>query len=153
VSGAVKLFSGGTAPSNNYPLNIYVASNGIASFEYGTKGFLQFVKAGTAQGIIGSSWGEDGDLCLIPGNFGSTLGIAVRPANIGGVKIGGDNTIITHINSAILNVESTTKGFLPPRGTNTQMLAIASPATGLMFYDTTNNKLNVYDGTTWQACW
>jgi hypothetical protein len=55
--------------------------------------------------------------------------------------------------SAIVRLDSTTKGFLPPRGTNTQMLAIASPATGLMFYDTTNNKLNCYDGTTWQACW
>jgi hypothetical protein len=55
--------------------------------------------------------------------------------------------------SAHLQIDSTTKGFLPPRGTNTQMLAIASPATGLMFYDTTNNKLNCYDGTTWQACW
>jgi hypothetical protein len=55
--------------------------------------------------------------------------------------------------SAILQADSTTKGFLPPRGTNAQMLAIASPATGLMFYDTTNNKLNCYDGTTWQACW
>jgi hypothetical protein len=59
----------------------------------------------------------------------------------------------TEIASAKLIVDSTTQGFLPPRGTNTQMLAIASPATGLMFYDTTNNKLNVYDGTTWQACW
>jgi hypothetical protein len=55
--------------------------------------------------------------------------------------------------SAIIEGRSTTKGFLPPRGTNTQMLAIASPATGLIFYDTTNNKLNVYDGTTWQPCW
>jgi hypothetical protein len=59
----------------------------------------------------------------------------------------------TDIASAQLQLSSTTKGFLPPRGTNTQMLAIASPATGLMFYDTTNNKLNCYDGTTWQACW
>jgi hypothetical protein len=55
--------------------------------------------------------------------------------------------------SSILNLNSTTKGFLPPRGTNTQMLAIASPATGLIFFDTTNNKLNCYDGTTWQPCW
>jgi len=57
------------------------------------------------------------------------------------------------ITSALFQVNSTTKGFLPPRGTNTQMLAIASPVAGLMFYDTTNNKLNCYDGTTWQACW
>ena len=55
--------------------------------------------------------------------------------------------------SAMVQIDSTSQGFLPPRGTNAQMLAIASPATGLMFYDTTNNKLNCYDGTTWQACW
>jgi hypothetical protein len=51
--------------------------------------------------------------------------------------------------SAKLQVDSTTKGFLPPRGTNTQMNAIASPATGLVFYDTTNNKLCVYNATSW----
>jgi hypothetical protein len=55
--------------------------------------------------------------------------------------------------SAILQADSTTKGFLPPRGSNAQMLAIASPATGLIFFDTTNNKLNCYDGTNWQPCW
>jgi hypothetical protein len=59
----------------------------------------------------------------------------------------------TDIASSKLTIQSTTQGFLPPRGTNTQMLAIASPVAGLMFYDTTNNKLNCYDGTTWQACW
>jgi hypothetical protein len=52
--------------------------------------------------------------------------------------------------SAILDLTSTTKGFLPPRGTNAQMLAITGVA-GLVFYDTTNNKLNVYDGTNWVA--
>jgi hypothetical protein len=59
----------------------------------------------------------------------------------------------TDVASAVLNVASTTKGFLPPRGTNAQMLAIASPAKGLIFFDNTNNKLNCYDGTTWQPCW
>jgi hypothetical protein len=53
--------------------------------------------------------------------------------------------------SALLDVSSTTKGFAPPRGTNAQMLAIVSPVAGLIFYDTTNNKLNVYDGTNWVA--
>jgi hypothetical protein len=51
--------------------------------------------------------------------------------------------------SALLDVSSTTKGFLPPRMTNAQMVAIATPAAGLVVYDTTNNKLNVYDGTNW----
>lgn len=51
--------------------------------------------------------------------------------------------------SAILQADSTIKGFLPPRMTNAQMVAIATPAAGLVVYDTTNNKLNVYDGTNW----
>jgi hypothetical protein len=33
--------------------------------------------------------------------------------------------------------------------TNAQMLAIATPAAGLIVYDTTNNKHYGYDGTTW----
>jgi hypothetical protein len=65
------------------------------------------------------------------------------------VQAGGGSTNA----SAILQADSTTKGFLPPRGSNAQMLAIASPAAGLIFFDNTNNKLNCYDGTTWQPCW
>ena len=52
--------------------------------------------------------------------------------------------------SAVIETRSTTKGFLPPRMTNAQMLAIATPAEGLMVYDTTNRKLCCYDGVTWQ---
>lgn len=52
--------------------------------------------------------------------------------------------------SAVMEVTSTTQGFLPPRMTNAQMVAIATPASGLMVYDTTNNKMCVYDGTAWQ---
>jgi len=51
--------------------------------------------------------------------------------------------------SAALDVVSTTKGFLPPRMTTTQRNAIASPATGLVLYDSTTNKLCCYNGSTW----
>ena len=51
---------------------------------------------------------------------------------------------------AILDASSTTKGFLPPRMTTTQRNAIASPPAGLMIYNTTTNKLNVYT-TAWEA--
>jgi hypothetical protein len=52
--------------------------------------------------------------------------------------------------SAVMEVTSTTQGFLPPRMTNAQMLAIATPAAGLVVYDTTNNKHCGYNGTAWQ---
>jgi hypothetical protein len=52
--------------------------------------------------------------------------------------------------SAQLQVDSTTKGFLPPRMTTTQKNAISSPATGLVVFDTTLGKLCVFS-TTWQT--
>jgi hypothetical protein len=57
----------------------------------------------------------------------------------------------TDIASAQLHVSSTTKGFLPPRMTTTQKNAIASPATGLVVYDNTLNKLSVFTGATWET--
>ncbi len=54
--------------------------------------------------------------------------------------------------SAMLDVSSTTQGFLPPRMTLVQRNAIASPAQGLMVYQTDNTKgLYVYDGSAWRA--
>jgi hypothetical protein len=52
--------------------------------------------------------------------------------------------------SAKLQVDSTTQGVLFPRMTTTQKNAIASPAVGLIIYDTTLNKLCVYTGA-WQT--
>jgi len=55
----------------------------------------------------------------------------------------------TDIPTARLAVNSTTQGFLPPRMTTTQKLAIATPAAGLMVYDTTLNQMSYYNGTIW----
>lgn len=46
--------------------------------------------------------------------------------------------------SAQLDVQSTTKGFLPPRMTTTQRDAIVSPAKGLTIYNTTLNRMEIY---------
>jgi len=61
------------------------------------------------------------------------------------VGFGGSNTT-----SAILDVVSTTKGVLFPRMTTTQKNAIATPAAGLVVYDTTLAKLCVYT-TAWET--
>jgi hypothetical protein len=53
--------------------------------------------------------------------------------------------------SAILQSNSTTKGFLPPRMTSVQKNAIATPAAGLVVYDTTLNKLCVRTVATWET--
>ncbi|MHA8097652.1 hypothetical protein U8591_10975 [Aquirufa antheringensis] len=51
--------------------------------------------------------------------------------------------------SAVLEANSTTKGFLPPRMTNTERNAISSPDEGLMIWNTTESELNVYNGSLW----
>jgi hypothetical protein len=51
--------------------------------------------------------------------------------------------------SAALDVTSTSKGFLYPRMTNTQMLAISSPATGLQVFNSDANCLYYFDGNQW----
>ena len=71
-------------------------------------------------------------------------------ATTGNVVIEKNTSVLTPIASAKLAINSTTEGFLPPRMTNAQMLAIATPAAGLVVYDTTNNKHCGYNGTAWQ---
>ncbi|MEO1585906.1 MAG: hypothetical protein AAFS00_01400, partial [Bacteroidota bacterium] len=51
--------------------------------------------------------------------------------------------------SAILDVESTSKGMLIPRMSSAQRQGIASPATGLMVYDTSTDSFWFFDGTNW----
>lgn len=53
--------------------------------------------------------------------------------------------------SAILDVQSTTKGVRMPNMTTVQKNAIASPAAGLMVFDITLSKLSVYTGATWET--
>jgi hypothetical protein len=57
--------------------------------------------------------------------------------------------------SAALDIQSTTKGFLVPRMLEAQRTSIATPATGLLVYQTNSVSFPVgfwyYDGTTWRA--
>ena len=59
---------------------------------------------------------------------------------------------VSQDNSSMLTCVSVTKGFLPPRMTTTQRDAINSGTftTGLTLYNTTDNKLQFYNGTAWK---
>ncbi|MDW7997063.1 MAG: hypothetical protein RMJ46_05220, partial [Bacteroidota bacterium] len=70
------------------------------------------------------------------------VGVVIAQQNVG---IG---TNAPH-SSALLDLESTTQGLLVPRMTQAQRNAIASPATGLIIYQTDNNPGFYYhNGTT-----
>jgi len=70
----------------------------------------------------------------------------MRVAQGGLVSIGGASNA-----SALLTLNSTNRGFLPPVLTTTQRNNISSPAEGLMIYNSTTKKLNFYNGTSWDA--
>ena len=55
--------------------------------------------------------------------------------------------------SSMLDIASTTKGFLAPRMTTTQQNAIALPAKGLLIYNTTDNTFKVNTGTSGAPVW
>jgi hypothetical protein len=68
--------------------------------------------------------------------------------NLGGLNVG---TAIGE-SSAIVDVTSTTKGFLPPRMTQVQRDAISNPAAGLIIWCTDcglNGLLSTFDGIGW----
>src|SRR4051794_38877264 len=67
-----------------------------------------------------------------------------------GAQVGISTTSITPDASSILELRSSNAGFLPPRMTTTERDAINSPATGLVIFNTTTNRLNFYNGSTWQ---
>lgn len=52
-------------------------------------------------------------------------------------------------NSAMLQVQSTDKGFLLPQMTSAQRTSIATPANGLQVYDTNTNSIWYFNGTFW----
>jgi hypothetical protein len=132
-----------------YATDVIETASGRMYLASTTNNFLQFTQVGvTGRGAIGYATGTD--YLQIRTNAATDLLTGTLSTifdRIGSVGIGG----ITTVNlSAILQADSTTKGFLPPRMTTTQKNAISTPAAGLVIYDTTLNKLCVYT-TAWET--
>ena len=83
------------------------------------------------------------------GSSANTLGIAGFSTTVGlTISLNAYNNANS---SAILELIATTRGFLPPRMTTTQRDAIATPATGLVVYNTTLNSTDTFDGARWRT--
>jgi hypothetical protein len=76
-------------------------------------------------------------ICLADATAGAGLGVGMASAT--GI-----------VASAILQADSKTKGFLPPRMNSGEKNAIAAPAQGLVVFDTDLGKLCVYNAT-WET--
>lgn len=80
------------------------------------------------------SWGANAT------NFASAVSAALAKLGLGA----------TLTDTAVINISSTTKGVLIPSMTTTQRDAISTPATGLIIYNTTSNRLNFYFSGSWR---
>lgn len=79
-------------------------------------------------------------------DFKSGGTVRVSFENAGKVGIGTTASVVA---SALVQMDSTTTGFLPPRLTTAQRDGIASPASGLSIYNSDNNDVEFFDGTSW----
>ena len=89
---------------------------------------------------------------------GQVLNFIKGDINLNGIAFVDDSSASVHIGggatapeaSAVLEVNSTTKGFLFPRMTSAQRLAIGTPATGLMVYQTDSREgVYIYKSFGW----
>jgi hypothetical protein len=102
--------------------------------------------AGTGYGLTADASGTK--TTNIAGKFSASGGtnnhaLVTTNGNVGFGTAGPDS-------KAIVEISSTTQGFLLPRMTKTQRDAITSPPAGLMVYQTDNTPgLRVYNGTNW----
>lgn len=123
----------------------------VGSSAYSLGGNVFIVHAISGNMRVGSN---GADIELYTGAGGPSGGnTKLRILNNGGVGIGSN---VTPVASALVEMQSTAKGFLPPRMTATQAEAISSPAEGLMVYATDGSGAIIttkgwwgYDGATW----
>jgi hypothetical protein len=137
---------GGSNTSNGVGVYGIVASGSGGT---GVKGFVG--GTGTTYAVYGDNIGSGtayGGYFTgsIGGYFTGTSRALVTPAGGGNVGFGTESPS----SKAIVEMASTSQGFLPPRMTTTERNNITSPPAGLMVYDTTVNKVSVYNGTSWR---
>jgi hypothetical protein len=124
--GTILNVSGATAAS--FRVSNSISGDALDAFITGGIGYLQTATA-------------------IPLVFRTNAAERMRIDSAGNVGIGTSSPNA----SAILDAQSTTKGVRMPNMTTTQKNAIASPAAGLMVFDTTLAKLCVYTGAAWET--
>lgn len=125
-------YSNAVLGANSTILANYMTSGKLQLAATGSSGSIEFISGGLSAAKVNGKFYPSGSLSIQNG------GTYIEKA------------------SAIVEISSTTKGFLPPRMTATQASAISSPAEGLMLYVTdTNGTFTTkgwwgWDGAAWQ---
>ena len=153
ANGAYALYSNTTGNSNTS--NGYLALN---SNENGSNNTAIGRSALTSNvsGNDNTALGLNADVAGAAQSFSTVIGSGAIVSTDNTVKLGRsteDSVVIGQngaVSSAKLAVASTTKGFLPPVMTTANRDSISSPTRGLMIYDSSVDKVSVYNGTIWK---
>jgi hypothetical protein len=147
--------------------NTASSGNGTATFTVKTNGstanFRSWNSTFTIANLASRSGFGSSNSVVIYGTGGSASGgtthIDLRPSGYnlnvgrftkGGLRLGAEETPADPAASALLDLNSTTKGLKVMNMTKAQRDAISSPAIGLAIYQTDNTPgLRVYNGTNW----
>ena len=143
VNGTARVTPSGTSGA------VYIATHGV----YVNRGRLSVGGTGdgasTQGGLTISAITATGKTYINGWDDGGSNQYDIVIGNVGSrTQFGIDSTSVS---SAQVSINSTTKGFLPPRMTTTQKNAIATPAAGLVVYDTTLGKLCVRTASAWET--
>lgn len=146
VSGDIVINGINTSSTTNFRVNNSTGNYIIKSTNQYTVAFGYYTNdaVNIVDGIVGSAFRAG-----LP-SMSASYYAAYFTCGSGDVRIGQSVTGTSANPSSILQCNTTTQGFLPPRMTTVQKTAIASPAAGLMVYDTTLNKLCVFT-TAWET--
>jgi hypothetical protein len=137
---------GSTSATTSLLVQNYSGTEVFKTFDNGN------VQIGSNNGVVAFNSGYNNYF------FQNQLNFYSAATNIRGMNAGGQGLIISKNTgttdlypTALLAIDSTTQGFLPPRMTTAEKNAIATPAAGLMVYDTTLNKLCVRTAAAWET--
>ena len=148
VNGTARV-RGATTITGDVDLNLKSGTNPNSFFGLSFKS-----SSDTERAIFKINW-SSGEL-RIGGNTGGGYFPTFYSNGLEGARISNNRNFLigttTDVASSILTLQSTTKGFLPPRMTATQRNAIASPAEGLVVVQTDGTQgLYIYINATWRA--
>jgi hypothetical protein len=162
ISGGASLLTIETSSGNLNTASISISPGNALSGTY-TAGSLTLSGGDGAGGGLGASLTLKGWIGFPYGNADAILSSGGLSSNSGNIIFQYAGTEIARMTSslnmgigtstpnasALIDMESTTKGFLPPRMTTTQRNVISSPAAGLIVYNTTDNQWEGWNNSAW----
>jgi len=151
--------------TNGTATQLFLSSTGIQATSkiQITTAATSYIDAEDSSGNNRFTVGRDPSSQLVTVDFASVPTALTTP--VGAIRTATDGTTLANVQTflengtigfgtdtpdanALIDITSTTKGFLPPRMTNTQRAAI-SATKGLIVVNTTNNAIAYNDGTNW----